>query len=390
MSDEDSSTVSPPPSKRIRLAPKNLAPSSASSTTPESVSNGSKGSHQPAVSLQPWLSYFDFISDDVLLYLLSHLQALDLCRIAQTSERLHRISLDPSLWEKVVVQSSEQPRKPVGVRELTHVIKQMTNRTRSVTIAGFLKAEALRTNLTSTALKLIGVKAPHVEELILDACVMDSKKTPLSDIPRTLTRLALPNCEVMNLPREHGFFKGIDTLFKSLRVLDLTNNRWVSNHSIMAICKLQHLEELNLLGCVRIGETFAYSALATKFGFPKLTKLDMRNTSITDSEVSCYGRLSHLKEYLVGRSSADMNASCFGEGDGQLSSRGILSLFIQPLKLEKLVMTHCDLDNRHMEVVGVHGKNLKLIDFRGTQVDLDGYNELRKHLPNCEILYGSD
>ena len=50
-------------------------------------------------------------------------------------------------------------------------------------------------------------------------------------------------------------------------MLDLRESPWVTNHSLMAICKLEELREVDLRGCFRIGECFAYTALACRFGF---------------------------------------------------------------------------------------------------------------------------
>ena len=70
-----------------------------------------------------------------------------------------------------------------------------------------------------------------------------------------------------------------------LKSVDLTGSGWLSNHSLMALCKCEELTELNLNGCWRIGECFAYSALACRFGFRKLKKADLTDTKVTNSEV---------------------------------------------------------------------------------------------------------
>ena len=56
-------------------------------------------------------------------------------------------------------------------------------------------------------------------------------------------------------------------LNKTFQVLDLMDSPWVTNHSLMAICKIEELRELDLRGCFRMGECFAYTALACRFGF---------------------------------------------------------------------------------------------------------------------------
>ena len=53
-------------------------------------------------------------------------------------------------------------------------------------------------------------------------------------------------------------------------------------------------------GYVRIGECFAYTALATRFGFNNVEVFDLRDTNIGDTEVQCFGRKEAVLELLVG------------------------------------------------------------------------------------------
>ena len=64
----------------------------------------------------------------------------------------------------------------------------------------------------------------------------------------------------------------------------------LSHYSLMAICKLEQLTSLSLRGCHNIGDCFAYTALATRFGFGRIVKFDLRDTDITDTELACFGR----------------------------------------------------------------------------------------------------
>ena len=98
----------------------------------------------------------------------------------------------------------------------------------------------------------------------------------------------------------------------------------------MALCKLEKLRILKLRGChrlasfplpsflhchhakapsllpykyfdnARIGECFAYTALATRFGFNNVEVFDLRDTNIGDTEVQCFGRKEAVLELLVG------------------------------------------------------------------------------------------
>ena len=161
------------------------------------------------------------------------------------------------------------------------------------------------------------------------------------------------SCEVRNIPDKVSWFKDTNTSLPKLRVLDLRHNLWFGNHSIMAMCKIQELEELNLRGCVRMGECFAYTALATRFGFLELKRVDLRDTFTSNADVPCWGRLSKLTHLWLGKTAADVELtrppSC--EGDGKVSDRGLLSLCVfgsdpnTPVHIEHLVLAHTEVRN---------------------------------------------
>ena len=112
-------------------------------------------------------------------------------------------------------------------------------------------------------------------------------------------------------------------LFKTIMITSVIVHRcgWVKNHCLMALCKLERLRILRLRGChrspswtsshffhhqnididmFRIGECFAYTALATRFGFNNVEVFDLRDTNIGDTEVQCFGRKEAVLELLVG------------------------------------------------------------------------------------------
>ena len=85
-----------------------------------------------------------------------------------------------------------------------------------------------------------------------------------------------------------SYFKSISLHLPLLETLNLQNCGWVKNHCLMAICKLENLKTLNLRGCFRIGECFAYTALALKFGFNSIEKFDLRDTDMSDMSLACF------------------------------------------------------------------------------------------------------
>ena len=117
-------------------------------------------------------------------------------------------------------------------------------------------------------------------------------------MPTSLTVLSITNSEVVNMPAKQSYFFGLDERVPRLEKLDLSYSNWLTNHSIQSLCKCPQLKEVIFRGCSRIGEVLAYTALATRFGFRNVCKMDLRDTSIGDHELSCFGKLPKVNTLL--------------------------------------------------------------------------------------------
>ena len=93
------------------------------------------------------------------------------------------------------------------------------------------------------------------------------------------------------MPPNQSYFFELHKRIPRLEKLDLSYSNWLTNHSIQSLCKCTELKEVNFRGCTRIGEVLAYTALATRYGFINVCKIDLRDTSIGDHELSCFGKL---------------------------------------------------------------------------------------------------
>ena len=125
----------------------------------------------------------------------------------------------------------------------------------------------------------------------------------VSCLPTSLTTLSIANCEVVSMPPRQSYFFELHKRIPLLEKLDLSYNNWLTNHSIQSLCKCTELKEVNFRGCTRIGEVLAYTALATRYGFRNVCKIDLRDTSIGDHELSCFGKLPkvlYLFTYSLG------------------------------------------------------------------------------------------
>ena len=83
----------------------------------------------------------------------------------------------------------------------------------------------------------------------------------------------------------------MDKRIPNLEKLDLSYNNWLTNHALYSLCKFKELKEISFRGCMRIGDTACYTMIATNFGFKNVAKLDLRDTSVGDHELSCFTKL---------------------------------------------------------------------------------------------------
>ena len=110
-------------------------------------------------------------------------------------------------------------------------------------------------------------------------------------LPTSPTSLSIVNCEVVNVPSNKSYFWEMDKRIPNLETLDLSYNNWLTNHALYSLCKFKELKEISFRGCMRIGDTACYTMIATNFGFKNVAKLDLRDTSVGDHELSCFTKL---------------------------------------------------------------------------------------------------
>jgi len=248
------------------------------------------------------------LSDDVLLYLLRKLlpNSRDLVSSSSACLRLQRICSDATLWTDV---DTSRGRAPMSLRETRRLLHFLTDRygailenlclhkslfrTTSITLGGDLKRQ--KETISPSLLAELQRRCPKLASLALEACFVDARKIVNGAFPPTLKRLSLAGSELFNVAEKESYFKGLQETLPNLRELDLSGCGWVSNHSLMSICKCDNLQRLDLKGCRRMGECFVYTALATRFGFRALQWVDLRDTKMSDSEVPCFGRLPEIR-----------------------------------------------------------------------------------------------
>merc|ERR1711953_1344455 len=313
------------------------------------------------------------LSDDVMLQILQNLSSMDLITLVLTCKRFQSLCLNTeSLW-----RHPDFSNHPMDLRSIKKWFKFLNSRTETLALEGFLKTSRGQVvNISQALLGDICTTCDKLKELKLSNVYYHGDSITFQHFPKTLTHLSFEGCEVDNLPTDISYFKSISLHLPLLETLNLQNCGWVKNHCLMAICKLENLKTLNLRGCFRIGECFAYTALALKFGFNSIEKFDLRDTDMSDMGLACF-RKKTLKELCFG-----------GEFGGKITDHGILNICGTDSALQRLTIDNCDISDESLGVLIRLLKNLSYFDVRNcSRLTLDGVRGVRTSVnPNCKII----
>lgn len=318
------------------------------------------------------------LSDDVLLLVLKNISSHDLLAVGETCTRLQRVGQDASLWKYPNFS------KPLDLKSIKKCIKKLHNKTESVQLEGYLLSKGKVTNLSEALLTDLGKTCENLQILKLQNCFIHGDQIQFEHFPKSIKLLSLKGCEIDNLPGDKSYFKNIHKQLPLLEHLCLERCGWVKNHCLMAMCKLENLKVLNLRGCFKIGECFAYTALATRFGFNQVVRFDLRETCITDTELACFGRKGNLKELLVG-----------GEFSQNITDRGLLSICATnnqpaPAAIEHLTLHKTKVTDEGLCILTKGLKSLKYLDVRGSTVSQQRVSAFKSDNEDCEVVSDFD
>ena len=321
------------------------------------------------------------LSDDVLMLILKYLSTKELIILADTCLRLKSLCLEEkSLW-----MDPDFSGHPMELKRMKECLNLLHGKTRSLTLEGLLKTKGQVMNLSEAYLGDIAKICPEIRSLRLQHFYVNAGKILFEHLPSSLTKLSLLGSEFHNLPQP--YFKNIHTKLPNLEELDLTNCGWVTDYFLMAICKIETLKVLSLRGCHNVGNCFAYCALATRFGFNKIEKFDLRDTEIGDAELVCFGRKPTLKELLISGNEHKIN---------RITERGIANITAEGASnIERLTLAHCDLSDSLLMTLASEMKRLTYLDVReSANITTDGLKLFESKVESrpgasqfCEILF---
>uniref|UniRef100_A0A1Q3G2C8 Putative scf ubiquitin ligase skp2 component n=1 Tax=Culex tarsalis TaxID=7177 RepID=A0A1Q3G2C8_CULTA len=258
----------------------------------------SKGETLPDIELQ--VSLLD-LSDEILMEIFLNLDSDSLIALSECCLRLNSIMKDKKLWTKADFSASQ-----LGAQELLRKIHHLKVETKSLKIRGLTSVYPLdkwkTPTLTANMLAQINKRCPGLEHFEIIEGYMDTNNMAIISFPQSIKTLVFRKCEAdrsMASEIRMGFLSKIDRTLQKLEELTIEYCSWFDTHDFMALSKVPHLRYLSLKGCANMKDSVPYASIATRFGFKKLETLDLRDTPISDSDVSCFNIVQSLKELLL-------------------------------------------------------------------------------------------
>jgi len=140
-----------------------------------------------------------------------------------------------------------------------------------------------------------------------------------------------------------------------------------------------------------------YTALATRFGFRNATFIDLRDTFVGDSEVTCFGRLPMITHLYLGKTNPTVHiaAPTNSESNGIITDRGVMSMCLgnndenESGKIQVLCLANTDVTNDCLrKLAGAFP--LQILDVRGTQITDMGVASFKQKRPSCKVFYNEN
>uniref|UniRef100_A0A182N8D4 F-box domain-containing protein n=1 Tax=Anopheles dirus TaxID=7168 RepID=A0A182N8D4_9DIPT len=245
------------------------------------------------------------LSDEILLLVLHLLDSDDLLPLSKVCTRLQRLIADKTLWTE-----ADFTTKPLKTLEVHQRIKYLQPASTKVLklrgMTTFYPSELWNVpTLTREILSTLEDRSPLLEHLELTEAYLDMNEIGINMFPHTLRALTLKKCalSVYNIhtplmlqPHTRSILSNIYKHLVRLEELTIEYCAWFDTHDLLVLSKLPNLRYLSLKGCVNIKDSVPYASLATRFGFKKLEVLDLRDTPISDSDISCFNTVQSLKE----------------------------------------------------------------------------------------------
>ncbi|XP_055699560.1 uncharacterized protein LOC129799565 [Phlebotomus papatasi] len=241
-------------------------------------------------------------SDEILLEILMHLDSESIYNFGCTCTRFKELTKDKQLWQVFDFDSI-----PLSGIEILRRMRYINSDTRIFRIRGlqgtYPDNNWRNATITELMLTMLTDMCPKLEEFSLTQGFLNTSKINVLKFPKTLKTIIFRSCSVSFAPRQHPFFSKIDLHLEQLHRLAVEFCDWFETHDLILFSKIPQLHDLSLRGCASLKDCVPYGSLASRFGFKKLERLDVRETPISDSDIQCFNVTTTLRELLLERPS---------------------------------------------------------------------------------------
>ena len=216
---------------------------------------------------------------------------------------MERLCCDRTLWVEADFTSRRHSRA-----SFLRTITQTLTPTTTIKVRGLRNTRGKNNKvklLTANTIKQIAANAPNLLHFSVRETLLCAKQITIETIGElnNLHTLSFINCDFVNKPNTvdgGSWFKKIYRWLPNLETLKIVGTSFVDDFDIMALGKCIKLRSLSLINCVRVGIAMPYLAIGFRFGLLKLEHLDLRGTSLQNTDILSITQNGHLKEIFLG------------------------------------------------------------------------------------------
>ncbi|XP_011332854.2 uncharacterized protein LOC105276711 isoform X2 [Ooceraea biroi] len=158
-------------------------------------------------------------SDDVLLNILKYLYPQDLMAVSLCCRRFAQLTQDRTLWKRVDFRT-----KPILPDDLNKYIKFLQPMTMSLALRGKLLSDetsVLTEHFFNNFFNNVRSLCNQLKELIIEEYYINGNKIQITDFPCTIEKLSLEGCKMDYMQSNKSYFFKMDLHMPNLTILDL-------------------------------------------------------------------------------------------------------------------------------------------------------------------------
>lgn len=329
-------------------------------------------------------SLFDLVTDDVIVNIFSNLPTDQLCRCSRVCNRWYRLSWDPLLWKRIVINSEK-----INVdKALKYLTKRLSYNTPTVCVIVERIILTGCEKLTNKGLHTIAKRCPELRHLEIQGCanVNNDSLFEIASYCVNLEYLDVTGCPCITSVSlttqvlEQATAHHLRQIY--LRFLDMTDCYALEDEGLQTLTlHCTQLQHLYLRRCVRIGDA---GVQAIGINCPYIKELSISDCrKVTDYGVCALSKIGDNLRYLS-------VAKC-----DKVSDVGVIQLAKNCRKLRYLNVRGCEaVSDDAMDVLARNCSKLKSLDIgkcdvtdEGLQVLSHNCSQLKKlSLKSCDAI----